>query len=121
MVEENPVRARREYFERYIGKRVEVIGKKMIIGNIDDDPRHPARRHPEAAPPPHGMAVGKGIDAAMHADPRQQRGGGETIEPTFDKITSQVAGEQQGRLGGEPGMGEMVHGERLCVSPRRRV
>jgi hypothetical protein len=57
----------------------------------------------------------------MHANSRHERRGGETIEASFDKITGEVAGEQKGGLGGQQGVGKVVHRIRLCVSARRRV
>ena len=57
----------------------------------------------------------------MHANARDQGRGGETVEPSFDKITGEVAGEQDGGFGGQQGVGEVVHRIRLCLSARRRV
>ena len=124
MVEEDPGRhgprsASRETSE----KRIEVPGEKVVVGDIHDDPceaRRGATR--TAAPFPDGVPIGVGVDAAMHAYSGHQRRWGETIEPAFDKIPRQVAGEQQRGLGGEQGMGEMVHRDPpLCFGPTLRI
>ena len=121
VVVKDPVSVRRERLEGDLGVAFEAPREEMIVGDVHDDSRHPSRSHPATASLPDGVAIGVGVDCAMHADAGRERRGGETIEPSFDKITRHTAGEKDGRFGGQKSVGEMVHRAGLCVSSKRRV